>query len=43
MRGVANIINLSGGEVQDWMLKLKKERHSDKKKREIGGVKRRGS
>ena len=40
LRGIANIINLSGGDVEDWMLKMPKERRDEKKRRESWGIRR---
>ncbi|CAM9435103.1 unnamed protein product [Scytosiphon promiscuus] len=40
LRSIANVVRLSGCEVPDWMLTIKKERRSDRRKRERGAPRR---
>ncbi|CAM9135529.1 unnamed protein product [Ectocarpus sp. 8 AP-2014] len=42
LRSIANVMRLSGCEVPDWMLTMKKERRSDRQKRERGAPRRDG-
>eukprot|EP00752_Nemacystus_decipiens_P009886 g8819.t1 len=40
LRSIANVMRLSGCEVPDWMLTMKKERRSDRRQRERGAPRR---
>ena len=41
LRAIANVVKLSGCEVPQWMLTLKKERPKERRKLEVGAPKRR--